>query len=82
MELLIPGLLLVALMVYASTKIKKAAAAAYEPESIETDRFAITKPEGMINPVNDDSPYLFEAYTKDFGVDDQKNERQVTAFVE
>ena len=32
MELLIPGLILVALMVYASTKIKKAAAAAFEPE--------------------------------------------------
>jgi hypothetical protein len=81
MELLIPGLILVALMVYASTKIKKAAAAAFAPESIETDAFAITKPEGMINPIRDESPYLFEAYSKDYGDDDQRNERRLSAYV-
>lgn len=82
MELLIPGLILVALMVYASTKIKKAAAAAFEPESIETDTFAITKPEGMINPLRDESPYLFEAYSKDYGDDEQRNERRLSAYVQ
>ena len=82
MELLIPGLILVALMVYASTKIKKAAAAAFEPESIETDEFAITKPEGMINPIRDESPYLFEAYSKDYGDEEHRNERRLSAYVQ
>jgi hypothetical protein len=82
MELLIPGLILVALMVYASTKIKKAAAAAFETETIETEEFAITKPEGMINPIRDESPYLFEAYSKDYGDDDQRSERRLSAYVQ
>lgn len=66
MELLIPGLILVALMVWVSTKIKKAAAAAYSEETVTTDDFTITKPEGFIIPVNDGSPFLFEARTKEY----------------
>ncbi len=65
MELLIPGLALVALMIWASTKIKKQAAEAYAEEVVTTDRFTITKPEGFIIPLNEDSPYLFEARTKE-----------------
>lgn len=79
MELLIPGLILVALMVYASTKIKKNAAKAFERESIETKEFSITKPEGFLHPLNNDSVYAFEAYTKEFGQDHAEQTRQAMA---
>ncbi|MEJ7849459.1 MAG: hypothetical protein WKF92_15365 [Pyrinomonadaceae bacterium] len=79
MELLIPGLILVALMVYASTKIKKNAAIAFERESIETEEFSVTKPEGFLHPLNNDSEYAFEAYSKEFGQDHAEQTRQATA---
>jgi hypothetical protein len=79
MELLIPGLALVALMVYLSTKIKKSAAEAYEPEEIETDEFSIRKAEGFLHPLNSDSGLPFEAYTKDFGEDEAKKIRHARA---
>ena len=66
MELLIPGLLLVALMVWASTRIKKTAAAAFDAETIETDEFLIQKPEGFLHNLNGDPKYIFEAYSKDY----------------
>jgi hypothetical protein len=72
MEIWIIGGIIVALMVYASTKIKRAAASAYEREVIETDRFSIIKPDGFIFPVG--SPYVFEAYTKDFGEAEEAEE--------
>ena len=69
MELLIPGLILVALMVYASTKIKKRAAEAFEPEAIETERYTLQKPEGFLHVI--DSPrHDFEAYSKEYSDDD------------
>ena len=69
MELLIPGLILVALMVYASTKIKKRAAEAFEPETIENQRYTLQKPEGFLHVI--DSPrHDFEAYSKDYSDDD------------
>lgn len=67
MELLIPGLILVALMVYASTRIKKTAAAAFDAESVETDAFTIDKPEGFLNVINGRPELEFEAYSRDFG---------------
>lgn len=67
MELLIPGLILVALMVYASTRIKKSAAAAFEPETIETEDFVIQKPDGFLNVIGGDLKHAFEAYSKEFG---------------
>src|SRR5258706_1423578 len=79
MELLIPGLILVALMVYASTRIKKTAAAAFEPETIETDAFIIQKPDGFLNVINGDPQYSFEAYSKEFGGPGAENFRQGTA---
>ncbi len=79
MELLIPGLILVALMVYASTKIKKNAAIAFERESIETEEFSIIKPEGFLHPLNNDSEFAFEAYSKEFGQDHAEQTRQATA---
>ena len=65
MELLIPGLLLVGFMVWASTRIKKNAAAAFDPETIETDEFIIQKPEGFLHNLNGDPKYIFEAYSKE-----------------
>jgi len=80
MEILIPGLILVALMVYASTKIKKSAAAAYAEEKIDAPDFSITKPEGFISPV-ENSGFAFAAYSKDFGTDEASEVRQVSADV-
>ncbi|MBX3293504.1 MAG: hypothetical protein KF881_11520 [Acidobacteria bacterium] len=79
MELLIPGLILVALMVYASTRIKKTAAAAFEPETIETDEFYIEKPEGMLHVLNGDPAKEFESYSKEYGKGAQDNIRQIRA---
>lgn len=76
MELLIPGLILVALMVYASTRIKKTAAAAFEPETVETEAFIIDKPEGFLNVINGDPKFEFEAYSRDFGDEPAENVRQ------
>jgi hypothetical protein len=66
MELLIPGLILVALMVWASTKIKKTAAEAYSEETVSTGGFTLVKPEGFIIPVNDDPAILFEARSREY----------------
>lgn len=79
MEILIAGLILVALMVYASTKIKKSAARAYEPEVIETDDFFILKPEGFINPLNGDNEFAFLAYSKEFGTGGTEDIREASA---
>lgn len=76
MELLIPGLILVALMVYASTRIKKTAAAAFEAESIETDVFTIEKPEGFLTVLNGDPELLFESYSRAFGDEPAENIKQ------
>lgn len=79
MELLIPGLILVALMVYASTRIKKRAAEAFEPETIETERYTLQKPDGFLHVI--DSPrYDFEAYSKEYSDDDSS--RRATIEVE
>lgn len=76
MELLIPGLILVGLMVYLSTRIKRSAAEAFEREEIETDEFSISKAEGFLHPLNNDSsPFDFEAYTKEFGEDEARRIR-------
>ena len=79
MELLIPGLILVALMVYASTKIKKTAAMAFEAETVETDKFRVEKPEGFLNVLNLDSMLEFEAYSKEYGEGDAKGTRAARA---
>lgn len=79
MELLIPGLILVALMMYASTRIKKSAARAYEAETIETNDFIIQKPEGFLNVIGGDPQYAFEAYSKEYGSSGDEEFRQATA---
>lgn len=65
MELLIPGLILVALMAWASTKIKKRAAEAFEPETIETKNYSLEKPEGFLH-VLESPDHDFEAYSREF----------------
>src|SRR4051812_17512027 len=82
MEILIIGILVVALMAYASTKIKKSAQVAYELEVFENEAFTITKPEGFIIPYNEKSPHLFEAYSKDFGDDEARKFNQCWAIVD
>jgi hypothetical protein len=79
MELLIPGLILVALMVYASTRIKRIAAEAFEPETVENDDFTLEKPEGLLNVINRDPSLAFQAYSRDFGVDEAAEFRAVRA---
>ena len=79
MEILIPGLILVALMVYVSTRIKRVAADAYEEEQIETDVFAVTKPDGFIIIQSQDPAVIFAAYSKEYGIEDADRFRQVAA---
>jgi hypothetical protein len=81
MELLIPGLILVGLMVYASTKIKKIAAKALESEKVETPDYAISKPEGFINVVSPDDGLLFRAYTKEFADEGASKFRKAEATI-
>ncbi len=72
MEIWIIGGIIVALMIYASTKIKRLAASAFEREEIDAGDFAIIKPEGFICPV--ETPYPFEAHTKEFGEAEESEE--------
>ena len=76
MEILIIGGIIVALMVYTSTRIKRSAAQAYQEEMIETDEFFLVKPEGFLNPIRNESEFAFEAYSKDYGEDDAEKIRQ------
>lgn len=82
MELLIPGLILVAIMVWASTRIKRSAAAAFEEELIETEDLVITKPDGFLHVLNDDSGLLFRAYSKEFGKIGRRDLRQANIEIE
>ena len=79
MEILIPGLILVALMVYISTRIKRSAANAYEKETVETAEFSITKPEGFIILDSSDPNVIFAAHSKDYGTGDADRFRRVSA---
>jgi len=81
MELLIPGLILVALMVWASTRIKRSAARAFEAEHVEGDGFSLDKPEGFLQKLDDKSKYAFEAYSKEYGRGLAENMRAATAVV-
>jgi len=77
MELLIPGLILVALMVWASTKIKKRAADAFEAEFIETETYSLQKPDGFLHVIGDEE-HEFAAYSKEYGNGDNTGIRQAT----
>ena len=77
MELLIPGLILVALMVWTSTKIKKRAADAFEAESVETETYSLQKPEGFLHVIGNEE-HEFAAYSKEYGKNDNTGIRQAT----
>ncbi len=78
MEILIIGFVIVALMVYTSTKIKKAAREAYEAETVETKEYSIDKPAGYIIPaMNDRSESKLEILSKEYGSDNCGKLRQV-----
>ena len=79
MEILIIGVLVVAFMVFISTKIKKSAASAFERENVEKEDFRLVKPEGFLSPINENSRFAFEAYTKEFGKNDADEFRQAQA---
>ena len=70
MEILIVGVIVVGLMIYTSTKIKKNAAAAFAEEMIETDEFLLLKPEGFLNPVENKDYLAFYAYSREYGEED------------
>jgi len=76
MEILIPGLILVGLMYWASTKIKQKAADAYKDEVVETDKFTVEKPDGFISPALPEDGLEFAAYSKEFGRDRTRDLRQ------
>lgn len=78
-EILVPGLVLVGLMIWASTRIKRNAAKAFEQEEIETAEFSITKPDGFLALVDPPDGLLFSAYSKEFGTDDAGRIRRSTA---
>ena len=82
MEFLIPGLILVAIMAWASTRIKRNASAAFEAEQVETEYFVIEKPEGFLHVLNDKSGLLFRAYSKEFGKVGRSDLRQATIELE
>jgi hypothetical protein len=77
MELLIPGLILVALMAWASTKIKKRASDAFESELIETENYAVRKPDGFLHVIGDPD-HEFRAYSKEFGGQNNSGDRRAT----
>lgn len=73
MEILIIGGLVVALMVFVSTKIKRSAARAYEAETIETEEFTVSKPEGFLHPLREPADFPFEAYSRQYGERSTRN---------
>ena len=77
MELLIPGLILVALMAWASTKIKKRAADAFEAETIETESYTLQKPEGFLHVLGNPD-HEFYAYSREFGEGTSAKVRRAT----
>lgn len=60
-------ILFIAGLLYISSRIRKAAGEAFEPETIENEKFYIFKPEGYLHPINGDSTFPFEAYSRELG---------------
>ena len=59
--------LFIAVLMFISSRIRRVASRAFEPETIENVEFKINKPEGYLNPINNGSEYPFEAYTRELG---------------
>lgn len=81
MEIFIVGALVVALMVYISTRVKRSAAEAFEPETVEREDFTINKPEGFMTPIQSKPEFAFEAYSRDFGEKKARNVWQARALL-
>lgn len=79
MEILIIGIIVVALMAYVSTRVKRSAAAAFQAETVETSEYSIQKPDGFLSMIGGDPQFAFEAYSKDFGTGPAEKLRQVRA---
>ncbi len=73
MEIFIIGGIVVAIMVYVSTRIKRSAAAAFSPELIEKEDFTVEKPEGFLFPLREPPDFPFEAYSKFYGERSTRN---------
>ncbi len=73
MEILIIGGVLVLIMIVVSTKIKKSAATAFEPEIVEEEDFIIEKASGFLYPLRDEPDFPFEAYSKFYGERSTRN---------
>ena len=73
---------MVALMVWASTRIKKNAAAAFDAETVENGEFVIRKPEGFLHVLNDSSGLAFRSYSKDFCKVGDSDVRRATIEIE
>ncbi len=59
--------LFIGVLLFISSRIRRVANTAFEPETIETPEFKINKPEGFLHPLNNDSGFPFEAYSRDLG---------------
>lgn len=74
-DVLIIGLIIVGLMVWASTRIKRISKEAFEFERIETDDIIIEKPDGFLNVIAPKAPLLLDGYSREFGVENASNIR-------
>lgn len=59
--------LFIAVLLFISSRIRRVASRAFEPETIENAEFKISKPAGFLHPLNNDSGFPFEAYSREFG---------------
>lgn len=59
--------LFVGFLLYVSSRIRRAANEAFEPETIENEKFKIFKPEGYLNPLDENTKFPFEAYSRELG---------------
>lgn len=66
-------------MIWASTRIKRNAARAFEREEVETAEFSLVKPEGFLSVVDPPDDLLFSAYSREFGTDAAERIRRATA---
>ena len=81
MEIFIVGLVVVALMVFVSTKIKASAAQAFEAETVDRAEFTLTKPQGFMTPVEARNGFAFEAYSREYGEKGMRNIHRAQAFL-
>lgn len=59
--------LFIAVLLFLSSRVRRSANTAFEPETIETEEFKINKPEGFLHPLNNEPEYPFEAYSREVG---------------